>query len=184
MGHASLQELLFTLKQKGTEMSNQSPLNAQLLSGKSGAETTVPTKDKTPSKTETDPRLDPRIKKFFAAMPAPVEKPNVSSREELLAQENSPAALAALERQTALFDSMDSEEIASSAGWSVHVETLTSSPDGNTIKIRYVRPDNSEILPCVYYIHGGRMEMSSCFEGNYRTWARMIAARGCRGGHG
>jgi acetyl esterase/lipase len=60
----------------------------------------------------------------------------------------------------------------------VRVETLTSSPDGNTIKIRYVRPDNSEILPCVYYIHGGRMEMSSCFEGNYRTWARMIAAKG------
>jgi acetyl esterase len=58
------------------------------------------------------------------------------------------------------------------------IETLTSSPDGNTIKIRYVRPDNTEILPCVYYIHGGRMEMSSCFEGNYRTWARMIAAKG------
>jgi acetyl esterase/lipase len=96
----------------------------------------------------------------------------------LLAQENSPAALAALEHQTAFFDSMDSEEIAPSAGLSVRVETLTSAPDGNTIKIRYVRPDNSEILPCVYYIHGGRMEMSSCFEGNYRTWARMIAAKG------
>ena len=85
-------------------MATQSPLNAPQLSGK------------TPSKTETDPRLDPRIKKFFATMPAPVEKPNVSSREELLAQENSPAALAALEQQTALFDSMDSEEIAPSAG--------------------------------------------------------------------
>jgi acetyl esterase len=96
---------------------------------------TIPTHPK--SKIETDPRLDPRIKKFFAAMPTPAEKPNVSSREELLAQENSPAALAALERQTALFDSMDSKEI-----------------------------------------HGGRMEMSSCFEGNYRTWARMIAAKG------
>jgi hypothetical protein len=83
-----------------------------------------------PSKTQTDPRLDPRIKKFFAAMPAPVEKPNVSSREELLAQESSPAALAAMERQTAIFDSMDSEEIAPSAGLSVRVETLTSSPDG------------------------------------------------------
>jgi acetyl esterase/lipase len=56
--------------------------------------------------------------------------------------------------------------------------TFSSLPDGNAIKIRYVRPNSSEILPCVYYIHGGRMEMSSCFEGNYRTWARMIAARG------
>jgi len=159
-------------------MPTQSPLNAQQPSGKRNGETIAPAKASTPSKIETDPRLDPRIKKYFAAMPAPVEKPNVASREELLAQENSPAALAALARQTALFDSMDSEEIAPSAGLSVRVETLTSSPDGNTIQIRYVRPDNSEILPCVYYIHGGRMEMSSCFEGNYRTWARMIAARG------
>ncbi|MGA2244054.1 MAG: alpha/beta hydrolase [Verrucomicrobiota bacterium] len=107
-----------------------------------------------------------------------IERPNVSSREELLAQENSPAVLAALERQTALFDSMDSEEIAPSAGLSVRVDTLTSSPDGNTIKIRHIRPDNDEILPCVYYILGGRMEMSSCFEGNYKTWGRMIAAKG------
>jgi len=159
-------------------MSTQSTLNAPQRSEENAAKTIAPAKASTPSKIETDPRLDPRIKKVFAGWPAPVEKPNVSSREELLAQENSPAALAALARQTAFFDSMDSEEIAPSAGLSVRVETLTSSPDGNTIKIRYVRPDNSEILPCVYYIHGGRMEMSSCFEGNYKTWARMIAANG------
>ncbi|HEY6341193.1 MAG TPA: hypothetical protein VIY49_06845 [Bryobacteraceae bacterium] len=48
------------------------------------------------SKLELDTRLDPRIKKYFAGMPTPVEKPNVSSREELLAQENSPAAQAAM----------------------------------------------------------------------------------------
>jgi acetyl esterase len=153
--------LVYTFMVKGTKMPTQSPLNTSAR-----------------SKIETDPRLDPRIKKFFASMPTPVEKPNVSSREELLAQENSPAALAALAQQTAMFDSMDSEEVAPSAGLSVSVETLTSSPDGNTIKIRYVRPDNNETLPCVYYIHGGRMEMSSCFEGNYKTWARMLAAKG------
>jgi acetyl esterase len=159
-------------------MSTQSTLNAPQLSGESAAKTVEPAKGSTPSMPQTDPRLDPRIKKVFAGWPAPVEKPNVSSREELLAQENSPAALAALARQTAFFDSMDSEEIAPSAGLSVRVETLKSSPDENTIKIRYIRPDNDETLPCVYYIHGGRMEMSSCFEGNYKTWARMIAANG------
>jgi acetyl esterase/lipase len=159
-------------------MPTQSPLNASQLSGESATKTIAPPKASTHSKTETDPRLDPRIKKVFAGWPAPVEKPNVSSREELLKQENSPAALAALAHQTAFFDSMDSEEIAPSAGLSVRVETLTSSPDGNTIKIRYIRPDNDETLPCVYYIHGGRMEMSSCFEGNYKTWGRMIAANG------
>ena len=95
-------------------MSTQSTLNAPQLSGENAAKTIAPAKGSPPSKTQTDPRLDPRIKKVFAGMPTPVEKPNVSSREELLAQENSPAVLAALERQTALFDSMDSEEIAPS----------------------------------------------------------------------
>ena len=159
-------------------MPTQSPLNAPQLSGESAAKRIEPTKASTPSKIETDPRLDPRIKKVFAGMPTPVEKPNVSSREDLLAQENSPAALAALARQAAFFDSMDSEEVAPSAGLSVRTETLTSSPDGNTINIQYIRPDNDETLPCVYYIHGGRMEMSSCYEGNYKTWGRMIAANG------
>jgi hypothetical protein len=82
-------------------MPTQSPLNAPQLSGESAAKTIAPAKASQPSKVETDPRLDPRIKKFFAAMPAPAEKPNVSSREELLAQENSPAALAAPAKQTA-----------------------------------------------------------------------------------
>ena len=158
-------------------MSTQSPLNAP-SSAETAAKPAASAEASTRSKIETDPRLDPRIKRFFAGMPTPVEKPNVSSREELLEQENSPAALAALAQQTAMFDSMDSEDVAPSAGLNVRVETLTSSPDGNNIKIRYVRPASSETLPCVFYIHGGRMEMSSCFEGNYKTWARMLAHKG------
>lgn len=98
----------------------------------------------------------------------------------LTCQENSPAGLAAQQRQKALFDSMDREDLAPSTGLRVSVEAPTSAPDGNTIKIRYIRPDSDETLPCVYYIHGGRMEMNSCFDGNYRTWARMIATRALR----
>jgi hypothetical protein len=44
------------------------------------------------SKLELDPRLDPRIKAFFAGMPPGAPQPNVASREELLAQELSPRA--------------------------------------------------------------------------------------------
>jgi acetyl esterase len=33
-------------------------------------------------------------------------------------------------------------------------------------------------VPCVFYIHGGRMRFSSCYLGNYKAWGRMIAARG------
>jgi acetyl esterase len=129
------------------------------------------------SKLELDTRLDPRIKAYFAGLDMPV-KPVVSSREELLAQENSSESLAALAHETALFDSMDSEEIAPSAGLAVGTETFTSSPDGNTIKIQYIRPDNDKTVPCVYYIHGGRMTTNSCYWGNYKAWGRMIAARG------
>jgi acetyl esterase/lipase len=130
------------------------------------------------SKVELDPRIDPRIKAFLAGIDLGTVRPNVSSREELLAQENTPAALAAQNRVNALFNAMDSEDLAPLSGLSVRTETFTSSPDGNIVNIQYIRPDDDEVLPCVYYIHGGRMQFSSCYLGNYKTWGRMIAARG------
>lgn len=130
------------------------------------------------SKLELDPRIDPRIKAAFARIDLGTVRPNVSSREELLAQEYTPAALAAQDMANGLFDAMDSEDVAPSAGLSVRTETFRSSPDGNTVQIQYIRPDSDETLPCVYYIHGGRMQFSSCYLGNYKAWGRMIAARG------
>src|SRR3984885_9984547 len=129
------------------------------------------------TKLQLDPRVDPRIKKFFAGMPD-MTKPNVGSREELLAQEHSAEGLAANAKRVALFNSMDREDIAPSAGLTVRTETFTSAPDGNTIRIQYIRPEGDQTLPCIYYIHGGRMAFSSCYEGNYKAWGRMIAARG------
>ncbi len=52
-------------------------------------------------KLESDTRLDPRIKRRFAGMPQAPETSNVSSREELLAQESTPAAQAAMKHQKA-----------------------------------------------------------------------------------
>ena len=118
------------------------------------------------SKLELDPRIDPRIKAAFAGIDLGTVRPNVSSREGLLAQEYSPAALTAQDRTNALFDAMDNEDVAPSTGLTVRTESLTSSPDGNTINIQYIRPDGDETLPCVYYIHGGRMQFSSCYLGN------------------
>ena len=130
------------------------------------------------SKLELDPRLDPRIKAAFVGVPTGTPQPDVSSREELLAQELSAEGLAVYARQVAIFDSMDREDIAPSAGLTVRTETFTSAPDGNTVKIQYIRPEGDQTLPCIYYIHGGRMAFSSCYEGNYKAWGRMIAARG------
>lgn len=87
------------------------------------------------SKLERDPRLDPRIKAAFVGVPTGEPQPDVSSREELLAQELSAEGLAVYAHQVAIFDSMDREDIAPSAGLIVRTETFTSAPDGNTVKI-------------------------------------------------
>src|ERR1700748_2557126 len=107
------------------------------------------------SKIQSDPRLDPRIKAFLGAINSGAPQANVSSREELLAQEASPEGAAAYARQVAAFDNMDSEAVAPSTGLTIRTETFISSPDGNTVRIQYIRPDGRETLPCVYYIHGG-----------------------------
>ena len=130
------------------------------------------------SKLERDPRLDPRIKAAFVGVPTGKPQPDVSSREELLAQELSAEGLAVYAHQVAIFDSMDREDIAPSAGLIVRAETFTSAPDGNTVRFSTSARRATETLPCIYYIHGGRMAFSSCYEGNYKAWGRMIAARG------
>jgi acetyl esterase len=122
----------------------------------------------------TDPRLDPRIRDMLALFPLPSEE-DVASREELLADKE---LLALVEASTDIFDTLDSEENAPSAGLAIKSFDISSAPDGNTIKIQYIRPDTDDELPCVYYIHGGGMQMFSCFMGHYRAWGRLIAGQG------
>ena len=130
------------------------------------------------SKLSEDPRIDPRIKALFGAMPELGAQGNAESREELLEEANSPearAAAAGLEQMLAL---ADNEEVAPSTGLTTETKEFTSSPDGNTIKVQFIRPASDDVLPCVYYIHGGGMQSMSCFMGNYRAWGRIIAAQG------
>jgi acetyl esterase len=130
------------------------------------------------SKLAEDPRIDPRIKALFGAMGEMTTAGDVANREALLAQTNSEAARAAAEAQRGFMDMVDNEAVAPSAGLVIRTEEFTSSPDGNTIKIQYIRPDTAETLPCVYYIHGGGMQSMSCFDGMYRAWGKVIAAQG------
>jgi len=129
------------------------------------------------SKLAEDPRIDPRIKAMFGNLNA-MAVGNVASREAILAEEETEAAKARTAMIKALFDSMDSEAIAPSAGLRVQTERFRSEPDGNTIQVQFIRADNAERLPCVYYIHGGGMERFSCFDGHYRAWGRIIASYG------
>src|SRR5690349_8282032 len=130
------------------------------------------------SKLAADPRIDPRIKALFGAMPSPMAAKNVANREELLAEENSEEALKRWAQTQAMMNMVDNEEVAPSKGLAIRTETFRSEPDGNTIKIQFIRPDNSERLPCVYYIHGGGMMFMSAFDGMYRAWGKIIAGQG------
>ncbi|MFQ3199604.1 MAG: acetyl esterase [Zhongshania sp.] len=122
----------------------------------------------------TDSRLDPRLRDFLTLFPVS-SVDDVANREELLADKE---FLSVVDASTAIFDMLDSEENASSTGLAITSFDISSAPDGNTIKIRYIRPDTDAELPCVYYIHGGGMQVHSCFMGHYRAWARLIAAQG------
>jgi acetyl esterase/lipase len=129
-------------------------------------------------KISDDPRIDPRIKAIFAAMPDVSPAGDVKSREDILAEENTEAAKQRMAALNAMFALCDNEEVAPSKGLRTTTETFRSEPDGNTVKIQLIRPDTAERLPCVYYIHGGGMQMMSCFDGMYRAWGRIIAAQG------
>jgi acetyl esterase len=124
-----------------------------------------------------DPRLDPRIKALLAAVP-PTTASDVESREELLAEANSDAARQAALVFGAFMDLCDTEEAAPSAGLSVHTETVSSAPDGNSINLQVIRPDSEDVVACVYYIHGGGMASLSCYDGMYRGWGKIIANNG------
>jgi acetyl esterase/lipase len=124
-----------------------------------------------------DPRIDPRIKTLLAMMPS-IESPDVPDRATLLERTNTPEGMAAAEMYRSMMSICDTEENAPTKGLRIHLETVTSQPDGNSITLRVIRPDTSDVLPCVYYIHGGGMASLSCFDGNYSGWGKLLAAKG------
>ncbi len=124
-----------------------------------------------------DPRIDPRIKRAMGAFP-PMQLGDVASREQLLEEAESPQSVALRRGMEAMFDKVDNEAITPSAGLDISTHEFVSSPDGNTIRMQFIRPLTPERLPCVYYIHGGGMQSLSCFFGMYRAWGKMIAHQG------
>ena len=129
------------------------------------------------SKMNEDPRIDPRIKALFGNMPT-VSFGDVASRQQALEEANSPESLARMKQMEGMFELIDNEQVAPSAGLAISTHELISSPDNNTIKLQFIRPASDETLPCVYYIHGGGMQAMSCFVGMYRAWGKIIAAQG------
>lgn len=126
-----------------------------------------------------DHRLDPRVRAFLGGFPiGGGAAPDVGSRDDLLREAESPEGRARAKALKDLLELSDNEEVAPSTGLRIDTYQATSMPDGNTINIQFIRPDSNVILPCVYYIHGGGMQTMSCFDGNYRSWGKIIAAKG------
>jgi acetyl esterase/lipase len=106
------------------------------------------------------------------------DEADVASREEMLAES---VSLEGIEREagrTQLMEMGGNEVVAPSTGLRFETCETVSSPDGNVIKLQVIRPDNDELVACVYYIHGGAMMYMSSFTANFRAWGRMIAAQG------
>src|ERR1700722_7551115 len=124
-----------------------------------------------------DIRLDPRIKALLGGI-ATEAQADVDSRETLLAEANTEAARQRAELFRSFLERCGTEEAAPSAGLRIHTEKVVSEPDGNSINLQVIRPDNDETLAGVYYIHGGGMGSLSCYDGMYRGWGKLIAANG------
>ena len=132
-----------------------------------------------PYDADQDHRLDPRVRVFVQSFQfGTVARPDVASRQELLDEAQSPEGVARYQMMKQALDAADVEDIAPKHGLRVDHYSLTSSPDGNTINMQFIRPDDDTIYACLYYIHGGGMRTMSCFDGNYRAWGRILAAKG------
>jgi len=129
------------------------------------------------SKMKSDPRIDPRIKALLGNMP-PLNLGDVASRQEALEEANSPEGRARAKQMEMMFELVDNERVAPSAGLEMSTHEFVSSPDQNRVKVQFIRPASAQTLPCVYYIHGGGMQTMSCFFGIYRAWGKVLAAQG------
>ena len=131
------------------------------------------------NKIKDDPRIDKRLKAVFGDMPVDsVMNSSAKTREEILEEQNSEAAQQGKDVMQMINNSPHYKEVVPEEGLVTTTKEFNSQPDGNTIKIQYIRPDSDETLPCIYYIHGGGMMLSSCFDELYGAWGRCIARQG------
>ena len=78
-----------------------------------------------------DPRLDSRVQWALRNLPV-TSLGDIDSRELLLEISNSPKAIALRDKMEALYDTLDTEEVASSDGLAISVHEFVSAPHTNT----------------------------------------------------
>ena len=122
------------------------------------------------NKITEDPRIDPRIKEQFKDIDFPELMAGSVSREEMLAKVNSEEGQMELMIYEAIFNDPRLDDAISSDGLKNETIEIESKPDSNKIKLLNIRPDNNYVLPCVYYIHVGGMEIGYCFYKIYQAF--------------
>ena len=65
-----------------------------------------------------------------------------------------------------------------SKGLKLRKDAIPSAPDGNVINLHIIQPEITDRATCIVYIHGGGMMANSCFDGTYRAWGKLLAAKG------
>ena len=107
-----------------------------------------------------DTRIDKRIKDVFGQIDLDgIQTDEFTTREEIMEFEKNDKALEAKAIMQIINNSEHYKDVIPSTGLVTSTKEFTSNPDGNQIKIQYIRPDTDETLPCVYYIHGGGMDL-------------------------
>ena len=92
------------------------------------------------TKISEDPRIDPRIKAVFGAIDLQGDGTvDVESREQLLENAQTPEASAQRQFMQAFLDAVNTEEVASSEGLTIKDLDFQSDPDGNSVKICFIR---------------------------------------------
>ncbi len=126
---------------------------------------------------QNDPRLDPRVKRALRSVPSR-RVTDIDSRERLVEISNSESALAMAAKLEGLYARFDTADTAPFDGLRIEAREFASSPDANTVKVQFIRPESDDVVPGVVYLHGGGMQTGSCFDALYRMWGRVLAQHG------
>ena len=107
------------------------------------------------NKIKNDLRMDKRLRAVFGEIDlVSVTSSPADTREGILAEQESEEAKQIKAITTMVSNSPHFKELVPETGLVTTTKEFISEPDGNRIKIQYIRPDTDEELPCVYYIHG------------------------------
>ena len=85
------------------------------------------------SKLKQDPRIDPRLRAMFGALPEQPKLENTQSREALVAAANNEAARAQRAAMQPMLDMMDTEAIAPSAGLTFSTDVAENLQDPTAV---------------------------------------------------